>query len=521
MYKLVVIGGKLRGQEFVLEDGETIFGKSDECDIILTIDGISKKHMNITVTDDVAYIVDLDSSNGTFLNGKIIKRATAKNGDKITLPHLIMQVVYVEEKKILIHKVVSEEDEEEDEESFLDGGVAPDNLPGKILHLFKYKLMRIVHGINEEYEWRILFGIILTVFIITSVILIITPVLQSTKNILLYETAKRGAHYAEEIGRMNARALESKNLDQVNTEFLNQEDGVQTYQLFDLEGRIVRPLEKLNDYISEPLSVQVREWALKTSDDNGKKVYKKILSGDEIGIGKKIMAYNAKIGVFEAVGIIAIRFAPKSLAVEATKSQKAYLESIVTSMLVAIIFFGIVYYMTVRPLEELKFQIEDALRGRRRNLKSRYLMSELDGLRDSINSILQRNRELQNEEVDEFGEAESDEKYVSLLKEFMAGSGTATMVLNSEKNLKYINLEGEDLTGIRESAASDMSLLDVSREKGFGATCIELCDGSASNSGYLQEGRYELQGIDYKICVTALMGVDNFAKAFYITFIKD
>ena len=381
--------------------------------------------------------------------------------------------------------------------------------------------MRVIHGINEEYEWRVLFGIILTIFIVTSVILIITPVLQSTKNILLFETAKRGAHYAEEIGRMNARALESKNLDQVNTEFLNQEDGVQSYQLFDLKGRIVRPLEKLNDYISEPFSVQVKEWAVQTQDDDGSKVYKKLLSGDEIGIGKKIMAYNAKIGVFEAVGIIAIRFSPKSLAVEATKSQKAYLESIVTALLVAIVFFAIVYYMTIRPLEELKFQIEDALRGRRRNLNSRYLMSELDGLRDSINSILQRNRELQNEDVDEFGEAEPDEKYVAILKEFLSGTSGAAFVLDSDKNLKYINPEGEDLTGIRESSASDLSLLDVAREKGFAATCIELCDASANNNGYLQEGQYELQGIDYKVCVTALIGNDNFAKAFFITFLKE
>lgn len=521
MYKLVVIGGKLRGQEFVLEDGENIIGKSDECDIILSVDGVSKRHMSITVTDDVAYVVDLNSSNGTFLNGKIVKRATAKNGDKITLPHLIFQVVYVEEKKVIVKKVVSDDDDEEDEDSFFEGGTPPNNLPGKIVHTFKYKVMKIIHGINEEYEWRVLFGIILTVFIFTSVILVISPVLQSTKQILLYETAKRGAHYAEEIGRMNSRALEAKNLDQVNTEFLNTEDGVQSYQLFDLEGRIVRPLEKLNDYISEPFAVQVREWALKTRDDGGNKVYKTILGGDEIGIGKKIMAYNAKIGIFEPVGIIAIRFSPKSLAVEATKSQKAYLESIVTALLVAIIFYGVVYFMTIRPLEEMKFQIEDALRGKRRNLQSRYLMEELDGLRDSINSVLQRNRELANEETDEFGEAESDEKYVGILKEFMAGSGVPTMVLNSEKNLKYINIEAEDLTGIRESAASDMSLLDVSREKGFAATLIELCDNSANNSGYLQDGQYELQGMDYRINVTALLGNDNFAKAFYITFVKE
>ena len=49
----------------------------------------------MTVTDDSAFLKDLDSSNGTFLNGKLIKTAV-KNGDKIALPDLILQVVYVE-----------------------------------------------------------------------------------------------------------------------------------------------------------------------------------------------------------------------------------------------------------------------------------------------------------------------------------------------------------------------------------------------------------------------------------------
>ena len=522
MYKLVAVGGKLRGQEFVLENGENTLGRSEDCDITLGVNGVSKKHMSITVTDDVAYVQDMGSSNGTFLNGKIIKRATAKNGDKIALPDLILQVVYVKEKKVIVKKkATNDEEEEEDIDVIFKGGNPPDNIVGKILHLFKYRVMNVIHGINEEYEWKYLLGIVLTVFVFVVVTLIIYPVLQSTKQILLFETAKRGAHYAEEISRMNSRALESKNLDQVNTQFLNSEDGVQQYELFDLEGRIVRPMEKLNDYISDPFSVQVREWAMATKDDDGNKVYKKLLGGDEIGIGKKIMAYNARLGIMEPVGIISIRFTPKSLAVEATKSQKAYLESIVTALLAAIVFFGVVYYMTLRPLEEMKYQIEEALRGKRRNLESRYLMGELSPLRNSINSVLQRIRELQNEDHDEFGEAESDEGYVQTLKEFLRGAGVAAMVLDSEKNLKAINLEAEDLTSIRESAAVDMSLLDVSREKGFAATVIELCDNSANSAGTCEEGSYELQGIDNKVCVTSLMGKDNFAKAFFVTFIKE
>ncbi|MCK5073348.1 MAG: hypothetical protein KAQ98_07990, partial [Bacteriovoracaceae bacterium] len=64
-------------------------------------------------------------------------------------------------------------------------------------------------------------------------------------------------------------------------------------------------------------------------------------------------------------------------------------------------------------------------------------------------------------------------------------------------------------------------LLDTAREKGFAAMLIELCDDSANNGGFNQQGEYELQGYRYLIYVNALMGRDNFAKAFYITFVRE
>jgi len=517
MYKLVVVAGKLRGEEYELESGDNTLGRDDSCSIPFPVNGVSKQHLSITVTGDVAYIEDLGSSNGTFLNGKIIKRATVKNGDKIALPDTIIQVVFVEEKKIVIHKKV-EEEEDEDEE-YLKGGNMPDSPLGKILHVFKFKVMPVIHGINEEYEWRILFAILLAIFVITNVTLTILPILNDSKKLLLHETAKRGAHYAEEIGRINARALEQNNLDRVNTNFMDSEDGVHSYALFDMEGRIVRPLAKLNDWISDPFSVQVKDWANGTKDSDGKKVYKKLLDGGMIGIGKKIMAYSTSSNSLEPVGIIAIRFAPRSLAVEATKSSKAYLESLVTSFIVSIIFFAIVYYLTIRHFDEMKYQIEESLRGKRRNLESRYLMDELNKLRDSVNSVLQRNRELLNEEVDsEFDDGETDDMYTNMLGEFIRGASGGVIVLDSEKNVCFINSEAEDITGIRESSAQGQSILDVSREKGFSGTIIDICDNCANNSGTNQTDEYELQGNNYEIHVAGIVGKDGFTKAFYITF---
>ena len=515
MYKLVVIGGKLRGRELILEDGENVLGRDNECELHFPVEGVSKRHCSITVTDDVAYVKDLGSVNGTFVNGSMIKSATIKNGDKISLPDTIIQVVHVKEKKVIIRKVTTDQDDDYIEEQ----EAIPDSLPRKIIYYFKYKVMPPFYGINKEYEWKILLGIVLTLCVFTTITFTIFPVLQDSKRILIAETALRGGHYADEIARINASALGKRQLGQLDTKFLEGEPGVQSYELFDLKGRIYRPIGKLNEFIDDAFSVEAQNWTKKESD---KYVLKKLLDKGEIGIAKKIKTYNFKTGKNETIAVIAIRFAPKSLAIEASKSSKAYFESLTTSMLVALFFYGIIYFLTLKPIAEVKFQIEEAMRGKRRNIESEFLMEEMNPLREVINSMLQRIRELQPDgNENDIDDLEEDTAYVEKLCEFSEGAGIAVIVLNSEKNIKKINVDAEDLTGIRESSAIDMSLLDTAREKGFAAMVIELCDDCANNSGLGQSGNYELQGFDYTIYVNTLMGKDNFAKAFYITFIKD
>ncbi len=518
MYKLVIVAGKLRGKEFNLNDGENFCGRDESCTVHLPVEGISKKHMSITVSADAAYLQDLGSSNGTFLNGKIIKRATIKSGDKIALPDTIIQIVEVKEKKIIIKKRAAEE--EDKEEDFDKIPPAPKELPKKLIWLFQHKMMPMVHGINKEYEWRALLGILLALFIVLIISSTIFPVLRDSRSILLLETVKRVEHFADEIARMNARALEQKELDRVDSNFLEKEADVVSYELFDLEGRIVRPAAKLNDYISDTFSVQSRDWAVQTASKTTE-AYRKLLNDGEIGVAQKIMAYNNRTGILEAVGVIAIRFAPRSLAIEATNNMKSYLEALVTSALFAVFFYGIFYYLTIKPIDEIRFQIEEAIRGKRRNVESVYLVTELAPLRSTINSLLQRVRELSKEDTGDFDEVEDAGPYLNSLIEFMNGATSAAMILDFDKNIYRINTEGEDVTGIRQSGSEGMSLLDVAREQGFAATVIELCDKSASNAGTSQKGNYELQGHDYIISICALMGKDGFAKGFYLTFKKN
>jgi pSer/pThr/pTyr-binding forkhead associated (FHA) protein len=112
MFKLVAVGGKLRGQSFDLGNGDNIVGRSSSSEISISVEGVSKKHFKITVNGENCYVQDLGSSNGTFVNGKLVKNSTVNNKDQIAIPNVIFQVVYVKEK--LIRKEGSFKDTEMD-----------------------------------------------------------------------------------------------------------------------------------------------------------------------------------------------------------------------------------------------------------------------------------------------------------------------------------------------------------------------------------------------------------------------
>ncbi len=523
MFKLVVVGGKLRGKEYVLEDGDNIIGRSSECSHSIAIEGISKKHLRITVNGETAFAEDLGSSNGTLVNGKIIRRITLQDGDKIALPNIIFQFVYVIEKKVVIKKRITKSgDSDDDAYDDLDQvEPMPESLMAKPIWLFKYKLMPIAYGFNERYEWSAFIGILLFFFIGINIALTILPVLRDSKVLLIKEIALRGKQYAAEVDRLNNVYLRDKNLDQVYTGFLEGEDaeGIQSFKLFDIEGRVYRPVANLNTIVNDPFSVDALKF-YRIEKNQDKEVIQD-LGNNVIGIARAIKAHDKNLGRDVVVAIITINFSPSSLAREASNNSKAYLESLITSSMVAILFFGTLYYVTIRPIDEMKVQIERVLRGRQKELESKVLFKEIFPLRNTINSLLTRIKDLQNAATGEVQVHEEDGPYLNVLKEFIKGAQGPVMLLNSEKIIQNLNLEAEDLIGLRENSAAGQSLLDTARDQGFAATVIDLCDQSANNDGCNQKETYEIGGKEITINVAALMGRDNFAKAFYITFVRN
>ena len=71
--------------EYPLERGRLVIGRSRECDVRLADPNVSRKHAEIRQEGSAFYVVDLDSTNGTEVNGRRARRAQLEDGDTILL----------------------------------------------------------------------------------------------------------------------------------------------------------------------------------------------------------------------------------------------------------------------------------------------------------------------------------------------------------------------------------------------------------------------------------------------------
>ena len=90
-------------------------GRNRDNDIVINVAEISSHHATLTLMDDNSYLLeDLNSTNGSFVNGKKIKKTTVTNNDIIKFAHyqFNLQTLLDNENKII------EAPKDETEQSF-------------------------------------------------------------------------------------------------------------------------------------------------------------------------------------------------------------------------------------------------------------------------------------------------------------------------------------------------------------------------------------------------------------------
>jgi hypothetical protein len=71
---------------------ELVIGRHPSCDVVLSADTVSRWHVRLTFRDGGWIVRDLDSTNGTHLNGERVGRCRLRPGDELVLGEQLLRI---------------------------------------------------------------------------------------------------------------------------------------------------------------------------------------------------------------------------------------------------------------------------------------------------------------------------------------------------------------------------------------------------------------------------------------------
>jgi pSer/pThr/pTyr-binding forkhead associated (FHA) protein len=97
--RLEILNGGFEGMTYLLSTEEVVIGRNPTTDITLLDEGISREHALVVFDEDAAgYVIeDLQSTNGTKVNGKRVRSAALVDADEIQIGQTLFRFVMVKE----------------------------------------------------------------------------------------------------------------------------------------------------------------------------------------------------------------------------------------------------------------------------------------------------------------------------------------------------------------------------------------------------------------------------------------
>lgn len=96
---LLVLEGPDLGRVFELNESHAVIGRAPDVAVPVKDSGVSRRHAALSCDDHIVHLSDLDSANGTFVNGERLQGAyRLLDGDKITLgKNTLLKFTYCDE----------------------------------------------------------------------------------------------------------------------------------------------------------------------------------------------------------------------------------------------------------------------------------------------------------------------------------------------------------------------------------------------------------------------------------------
>jgi pSer/pThr/pTyr-binding forkhead associated (FHA) protein len=96
---LVILSGPAAGSEFELDRARTVIGRGPRVDLAFADPELSQRHAALEFEGEGFRLCDLGSTNGSFVNGALVRACGLKSSDRIQLGRFVFQFVLEERER--------------------------------------------------------------------------------------------------------------------------------------------------------------------------------------------------------------------------------------------------------------------------------------------------------------------------------------------------------------------------------------------------------------------------------------
>lgn len=517
MWAIRFLNGPLAGHIINLKEGKNLIGRAPQCDVKVLSNGVSKEHAEIQINNGQVFIIDLKSSNGTFINGVKTQKSTIRIGDKVAVHDILFELAAASQKpKAPAHPVANPH--------VMMGNVAVANFPTQNIPMqpqgFPYAnpnqyiepqnqsmmsssptenhmvsqgfiggivanvkdyidkvVMPGIYRLGQYAELKIILGGFLSIFIIVVTLLSIIPMSNITQSSILHESKRRASSLARLLAENNRLYVLQNNYTLLSTQQIEVEDGVKKALIIQqTDGLVLAPQSKAGTTPDIPFLTKIRK-------DNQQPMTEEIDSST-IAASFPIAVFNPETNDSNIKAHAVVFYDIGSLNFDEGKVLSLYFQTLVLALIVGLIIFYFMYKLIEFPIVTLNYQLDEALREKKDNLEIKFLFPALQSLVGNVNSLLVRYIHGEGDNKSSQGGLIKNVEAQNIVNAIVSPAITIDangIILSANEHFRQY-IVGAQLIGLEVSRMSDTQL---------GQNIIALIEKCKSEPGSLQSSILE------------------------------
>lgn len=419
-----ILTGSQAGQIVPLNTGYNIIGRSPTCQVKLASNSVSKEHATVLVTDDGKMILtDMNSRNGSYVNGLRVQNQKLNPGDKLTFHDVVVEILelppgydprfaqnangnmpmpawagnaavnmqpqYMPQQATHHEPAPGVYSAPSAQASHSSEAAPRANYTGNVvLDLFEnvriyfdHVAMPGIYAIVQRMNYRQGLMLFITAYVIMVTVVATVPMVALTKKSIRQESVRRAKTIARNLAAVNRQAIRERNEVAVTVSLAEFEEGVSNALILAKDGTILAPANKRGEFSKLPFVNQARREERETEG---------FIDSSSLGVAVPISRYNGESGSQEAIAYAVVLYDMGSMAMNPAETIGLFIQIFLLASIIGVILYFFLLRVVEHPLQLFGLQLDDALREGRDDLSTPYQYPLLEKVISNVNSALTR-----------------------------------------------------------------------------------------------------------------------------------